>query len=467
MFQKVLVANRSEVALRVMRTCRRLGIRTVAVYSDADERALHVEQADEALRLGGAPLAESYLNQEALLRAVRESGADAVHPGYGLLSENGSFAAAVRALGVSFIGPSTEALEVFGDKLAARALARSVGVEPPPGTPAAVDPTDAEALRLAAESVGLPLIVKAAGGGGGIGMLRVNDLGELAAAASTCAQRGRAAFGNARVYLERYLERSRHVEVQVLGAGAGGAWALGERECSVQRRHQKLIEETPCPAAFFAREPKARAALAEAALRVVRAREYVGLATVEFVLDALGTPYFLEVNPRLQVEHGITELVFGVDLVELQLRAVAGELLPFEPSFSSEGHAVEVRLYAEDPTRGFVPQPGLLQRFHFPATGPDFRVDTGFREGDTITPHYDPLLAKVMARGATREAAIQRLVDGVEATEVQLVGKTGARRTNRELMLEILGSEAFRSGEYTTHLVSELGQLRATLNATR
>jgi 3-methylcrotonyl-CoA carboxylase alpha subunit len=456
MFTKVLIANRGEVAVRIIKTCRRLGVRTVAVYSDADAKALHVEQADEAVRLGEAPLAKSYLNVPALLAAVKASRADAVHPGYGLLSENAEFASSIRALGVTFIGPETAALEVFGDKLKARALARSLGVEPPPGTDAAVDASDLSALEATARALGLPLIVKASGGGGGIGMLRVDAFSDLRAAVSSCSQRGAAAFGNPSVYLERYLERPRHIEVQVVSAGRGRAWALGERECSVQRRHQKLIEEAPSPAAFFERSPTARANLLKAALALVASQDYVGLATVEFVVDQLGTPYFLEVNPRLQVEHGITELTFGVDLVELQLRAVAGDEVPLPPELLPSGHALEVRLYAEDPERGFIPQPGLLERFRFPAASSHFRVDTGFREGDTITPHYDPLLAKVMAHAATRAEAIQRLRDGLAQTELQLTGKTGPKRSNLQLMLQILESDVFRSGQYTTHLIQEL-----------
>jgi 3-methylcrotonyl-CoA carboxylase alpha subunit len=455
MFDKVLIANRSEVALRVIRTLRRLGIRSVAVYSDADAGALHVEEADEAIRLGEAPLAKSYLNQEALLGAIRESGADAVHPGYGLLSENAGFAAAVRALGVHFVGPPAEALTTFGDKLAARALARSLGVLPPPGTDSAIEPANMAAVLVQAKQLGFPLIVKAAGGGGGIGMLKVDAPEALAAAVTTCSQRGAAAFGNGRVYLERYMDRPRHIEVQVLVAGSGQAWSLGERECSVQRRHQKLIEETPSPAAFLEGSRAARSELAQAAISLVTATPYVGLATVEFVVDGSGKPYFLEVNPRLQVEHGITELVYGVDLVEHQLRAVAGDPVELEDSLSALGHAVEVRVYAEDPARGFMPQPGTLERFRFPEAGSDFRVDTGFREGESITPHYDPLLAKVMARGATRREAIARLEAGLAAADVKLQGKTGPRQTNLELLRGLLSSAAFRSGQYTTHLVSE------------
>jgi acetyl-CoA carboxylase biotin carboxylase subunit/3-methylcrotonyl-CoA carboxylase alpha subunit len=459
MFRKILIANRGEVAARIMRTCRRVGIRTVAVYSDADAGAVHVEQADEGIRLGEAPLAKSYLNVPALLDAIASSGADAVHPGYGLLSENASFARAVRERGVAFIGPSTSALETFGDKLAARALARSLGVEPPPGTESAVDPHDGAALDRAVRAVGLPLIVKAAGGGGGIGMVRVERAEELARAVATCSQRGQAAFSDPRVYLERYLERPRHIEVQVVAAGPGRIWALGERECSVQRRHQKLIEETPSPAQFLSR-PGARDRLLESAVRIIGAQPYVGLATVEYVVDAAGLPYFLEVNPRLQVEHGITEQVFGVDLVELQLLCVAGDALT-PPEQTGRGHAVEVRLYAEDPDRGFMPQPGTLERFAWPAEGPSFRVDTGFRAGDVITPHYDPLLAKVMAHGASRPEAIDRLRAGLDRAELHITGKTGPKRSNLELMKALLDHPSFRNGQYTTHLVEDAARDKA------
>jgi 3-methylcrotonyl-CoA carboxylase alpha subunit len=459
MFGKVLIANRGEVAVRIIQTCRRLGVRTVAVYSDADASAPNVELADEAYRLGEAPLQKSYLNVPALLDAISASGADAVHPGYGLLSENAAFAAAVRARGVTFIGPDTTALGTFGDKLAARALARSLGVAPPPGTDSAVEPADTAALEQALQAVGLPLIVKAAGGGGGIGMLRVDRAEDLARAVATCAQRGQAAFNNAKVYLERYLERPRHIEVQVVAAGPGKVWAVGERECSVQRRHQKLIEEAPSPAAFL-ESPGAREQLHESAVRIIAAQDYVGLATVEFVVDDAGVPYFLEVNPRLQVEHGITELVFGIDLVELQLLAVAGDPIS-PPTQPGRGHAVEVRLYAEDPERGFIPQPGTLERFSFPPVGPEFRVDTGFRAGDIVTPHYDPLLAKVMAHGSTRQQAIDRLHHGLSQADVQLTGKTGPKRSNLALMKELLVNGAFASGQYTTHLVEDVSRARS------
>ena len=461
MFEKVLVANRGEVALRIIKTCKRLGIRSVAVYSDADATALHVQRADESYRLGEAPLQKSYLNRSALLAALAASGADAVHPGYGLLSENAEFAGAVRAAGAVFIGPETRALETFGDKLKARALAVSLGIAPPPGTPEAIDPKDAEGLDRAARAIGLPLIIKAAGGGGGIGMLRVDSWVDLAKNAQTCSERGLAAFSDARVYLERYLERPRHIEVQIVSAGKGRAWALGERECSVQRRHQKLIEESPSPIGYLA-APGARNDLLRSALDLVSSQDYVGLATVEFIVDSSNVPYFLEVNPRLQVEHGITELTFGVDLVELQLACVAGELTA-APNTQPSGHAIEVRLYAEDPDRGFLPQPGQLARFRFPPETASFRVDTGFQEGDTVTPYYDPLLAKVMTHASNRSLAIDAMISALGTTELQLEGKTGPKRSNLGLMLEILRGDAFASGEYTTHLVEELAHTRKTI----
>jgi 3-methylcrotonyl-CoA carboxylase alpha subunit len=455
MFRKVLIANRGEVSVRISRTCRRLGIQSVAVYSDADAGSLQVENADSAVRLGEAPLAQSYLNRVALREAILASGADAVHPGYGLLSENADFAAEVRAAGVAFIGPETSVLRTFGDKLSARALARSLGIEPPPGTEHAVDPADARATLAEAQKVGLPLIVKAAGGGGGIGMLQIDDFSQLAAATTTCSERGRAAFGDARVYLERYLEAPRHIEVQVLCTGLGRGWTFGERECSVQRRHQKLVEESPSPAAFLD-TPGARERLHAAALRLVASQPYVGLATVEFIVDRTGVAYFLEVNPRLQVEHGVTEMVWGMDLVELQLRASAGDPIEIGDDVTARGHAVEVRLYAEDPDRGFLPQPGLLERFRFPEASSHLRVETGFREGDTITPHYDPLLAKLLAHGSTRTEAIERLLRGLRATELSLRGKTGPKRTNLALLVRVLENASFRAGDYSTHLLQDL-----------
>ncbi|HLV68673.1 MAG TPA: biotin carboxylase N-terminal domain-containing protein [Polyangiaceae bacterium] len=462
MFGKVLVANRGEIACRILRTCRRLGIATVAVYSDADRNAPHVALADEAVRLGEAPVRQSYLDVEALVAAIRTTGAEAVHPGYGLLSESAGFARAVAGAGAVFIGPAPEVLERLGDKVAARTLARSVGVEPPPGTAEAVAVGDAEALTRAAERLGYPVMVKAAAGGGGIGMAVVRDPVELARAAQTASDRARQAFADERVYLERWIERPRHVEVQVLADHHGGFVALGERECSVQRRHQKIIEETPCPAGFFSGEPcdGRRVALWNAALALMRAAGYAGAGTVEFLVDAGGNAFFLEVNARLQVEHPVTELVTGLDLVEAQLRIAAGEPLAPEmraPAFS--GAAIEARLYAEDPARGFVPQPGRIERLALPEDMPGVRVDSGVVAGYEVTPHYDPLLAKVAAHGSTREEARARLLAALAVTDIALQGPKGPRRTNRELLCRILEHAEFVAGEYDTELVSRLGPL--------
>ena len=461
MFNKLLVANRGEIACRIFRTCERLGIPTVAVFSDADVLSPHVAQADEAIRIGPAKVSESYLNIPAILAAISDVGADAVHPGYGLLSERSAFAEAVTKSGATFIGPPSAALEAFGDKIRARQVALRVGVSPPPGSEQPVDPKDGQTLRAEAERIGLPLLIKAAAGGGGIGMQIVRELAELERAAQTCADRGLSAFADGRIYLERYLEGPRHIEVQVFCDAHGNAVALGERECSVQRRHQKIIEESPSPAAFFSGQVGAerRSKLFHSALSVVRAADYRGAGTVEFVANAAGELYFLEVNARLQVEHPVTELVTGLDLVELQLRVAAGEALPFEAlAARPEGHAIEVRLYAEDPQKGFLPQPGLLQRFELPSDLPGVRIDSGVIEGQEITPHYDPMLAKVAAHGKTREQALERLEAALAACRIELVGPKGPRATNLAFLRKVLASAQFRSGQYDTSLADTLSR---------
>ena len=461
MFRRVLVANRGEIACRILETCERLGLETVAVFSDADASARHVTLADQAVRLGAAPVKDSYLSVPALVAAIEATGADAVHPGYGLLSENADFASAVAAAGATFVGPTPAALAAFGDKIRARTLARSVGVEPPPGSDGPVDVSDPERLRAEAERIGLPLLVKAAGGGGGIGMQIVRDWSELAKAAKTCSDRGRAAFADDRVYLERYLDSPRHIEVQVLCDAQGGAVALGERECSVQRRHQKIIEESPSPADFFQGEPGAarRRELCERALRVVQKAGYVGAGTVEFVADRSGELFFLEVNARLQVEHPVTELCTGLDLVELQLRVAAGEALPpaaLSPVYA--GHAIEVRLYAEDPAKQFAPQPGTVSRLVWPANVPGLRIDAGILEGSEVTPYYDPLLAKLITHGSTREQARERMLQALRETQLELVGPKGPRRTNAEFLIAILQDSRFTSGQYDTRLAEALAR---------
>jgi acetyl-CoA carboxylase biotin carboxylase subunit/3-methylcrotonyl-CoA carboxylase alpha subunit len=461
MFKKLLVANRGEIACRIFRTCERLGIPTVAVFSDADVLSPHVAQADEAIRIGAAKVTESYLNIPAILAAVADVGADAVHPGYGLLSERRAFADAIVAAGVTFVGPSGQALEAFGDKIRARQIARGVGVLPPPGSEEPVDPKDQPRLLAEAERIGLPLLIKAAAGGGGIGMQIVRQLGDLERAAQSCADRGAQAFGDGRIYLERYLEQPRHIEVQVFCDAFGNAVAFGERECSVQRRHQKIIEESPSPAGFFTGPDGAarRQALWAAALSVVRAADCRGAGTVEFVANAAGELFFLEVNARLQVEHPVTELVTGLDLVELQLIVAAGQPLPataLAPTLS--GHAIEVRLYAEDPAKGFLPQPGRLEQVEFPSGLPGIRIDSGVVAGQEITPYYDPMLAKIAAHGETREQALERLLTALGQTKVALVGPKGPRATNLAFLQKVLGSAEFRSGTYDTGLAESLNQ---------
>jgi len=454
-FKKVLVANRGEIACRILKTCERLGIETVAVFSDADVRAPHVALADEAHRVGGPQPRESYLDIDAVLAAVALSGAEAVHPGYGLLSENPRFAQAVTQAGACFIGPSVGALAALGDKVQARALARSVGLEPPPGTAEPVTLANAEE---AAQGIGFPLLVKAAAGGGGIGMHRVNDASELREAMQVATTRATAAFGDARVYLEKYLSEPRHIELQLGRDRYGQSLFLGERECSVQRRHQKIIEESPSPASFLA-APAGRArfdASVERARKLLEVAGYENLATVEFVADASGDLYFLEVNARLQVEHPITEMRSGLDLVELQLRIASGERLPAELFAAPlSGHAIEARLYAEDPAKNFLPQPGKLSALKLPL-GPGVRVDAGVVEGDEVTPYYDPLLLKLVAHGSDRSEALARLDQALGELVLDIEGKRGPRVTNQAFLRRVLASPSFQSGNYDTGLAPAL-----------
>jgi acetyl-CoA carboxylase biotin carboxylase subunit/3-methylcrotonyl-CoA carboxylase alpha subunit len=458
-FAKVLVANRGEIACRVMRTCRRLGIRTVAVHSDADRSAMHVELADEAVRIGPPPVKESYLSIDAIVAAAEKTGAEAIHPGYGLLSEKSEFARSVAAAGIVFIGPPPAVLEALGDKVSARRVALRAGVAPVPGLDEPLATGDADAIAKAyaeAERIGYPIVVKAVGGGGGIGMQTVENADKLERAIQTCADRARAAFGDPRVYLERYIGCPKHVEVQGLCDARGGAVSLGERECSMQRRHQKIIEESPSPARFFAGDAGSarRLGLEEAAMRVFRAAGYVGAGTCEFIVDERGNAFFLEVNARLQVEHPVTEMCTGLDLVEKQLRIAAGDVLGADvPSASANrrGHAIEVRIYAEDPAKSFAPQPGHLARLVWPESAADLRIETGVRESDTVTPFYDPLLAKIVAHAASRAGAIERLDRALSETTIELVGPKGPAQTNLAFLRRLIRSEPFRAGAYDTH----------------
>jgi propionyl-CoA carboxylase alpha chain len=448
---RLLVANRGEIATRVLRTARAMGIATVAVFSDADRDAPFVTQADEAVALGGAP-AEAYLRLEAILDAAERTGADAVHPGYGFLAESPELAAGCRKRGLVFIGPTPEVLAALGDKVEARRVAAEAGVPVLPGE--AATGLDGGELAAAAARVGFPLLVKAAAGGGGIGMRVVGDPAELAEAVEATRRQAAAAFGDDAVLLERWLEAPRHVEVQIVGDTHGRIVQLFERECSIQRRHQKLVEESPSPAVG----PDLRRRLGEAALAVARAVGYTGAGTVEFLLEGSGEPqggapvgregsgerfWFLEVNARIQVEHPVTEAVTGLDLVGLQLLVAAGQPLPEEATRAElQGHAIEARLYAEDPVAGFLPQAGVLQRFRVGDRG--VRVDAGVADGTVVGVHYDPLLAKVIAHAPTREEAAGRLAAVLAAARLDGVV------TNRDLLVGVLRSEAFLAGETAT-----------------
>jgi acetyl-CoA carboxylase biotin carboxylase subunit/3-methylcrotonyl-CoA carboxylase alpha subunit len=459
--KKVLIANRGEIACRVIRTCKRLGVATVAVYSDADERAPHATSADEAVRIGPPPVRESYLSIEAIVAAAKQTGADGIHPGYGLLSEKETFAEAVAAAGITFIGAPPNVLAAFGDKIRARQVARAAGVSPPPGTDGPITTDDPEAIAREAERIGYPLLVKAAGGGGGIGMQIVETPDKLARAVASCSDRGKSAFGDARIYLERYVRSPRHIEVQVLCDRHGGAAALGERECSVQRRHQKIIEETPSPASFFAGPDgeKRRGDLLASALRVVESVGYVGAGTVEFVASPEGELFFLEVNARLQVEHCVTEMVTGLDLVEQQLLIASGEHLGSDVTqHVRSGHSIEARVYAENPAKSFAPQPGHLAKVIWPGERSDLRVETGVAEGLDVTPHYDPLLAKIVAHGPTRAEAVTRLDAALAETTLELVGAAGPAATNLAFLRKVLASPEFAAGQYDTALAERLAK---------
>ncbi|MCI0371143.1 MAG: acetyl-CoA carboxylase biotin carboxylase subunit [candidate division NC10 bacterium] len=402
MFQKILIANRGEIAVRVIRACRELGVRTVAVFSEADRAATHVRFADQAYGIGPAPSSESYLRIDRILEAARQSGAEAIHPGYGFLAENPAFAAACEAAGLTFIGPSARTLRLCGSKTAARRLARQANVPTVPGTDQ--DLSDEEVVA-GAPTIGFPLLIKAAAGGGGKGMRIVREPGELPSALRAARSEGQSSFGDSAVYLEKYLERPRHIEMQILADGAGQLLYLGERECSIQRRHQKVVEEAPSP---FVDEALRRR-LGEAAVAIAAAAGYRNAGTVEFLVDRDRNFYFLEVNARLQVEHPVTEMVTGLDLVKAQIGIAAGSPLPVrQEEVRLRGCALECRIYAEDPFRNFIPSPGRIAVLRRPG-GPGVRDDTGVYEGYEVPVHYDPLIAKLITWGESRAEAIQRM----------------------------------------------------------
>ncbi|MCI1090445.1 acetyl/propionyl/methylcrotonyl-CoA carboxylase subunit alpha [Stenotrophomonas sp. C960] len=442
MFTKVLIANRGEIACRVIATCRRLGIATVAVYSDADRNARHVRLADEAIHIGPAAARESYLRGDALLDAARLTGAQAIHPGYGFLSENADFADACAAAGITFIGPPASAIRAMGDKSAAKALMANAGVPLTPGYHG--DQQEPSFLREQADAIGYPVLIKASAGGGGKGMRKVERSEDFVDALASCQREAASAFGNDHVLVEKYVERPRHIEIQVFGDSHGEAVYLFERDCSVQRRHQKVLEEAPAPGMSAER----RAAMGKAAVDAARAVGYVGAGTVEFIAGPDGDFYFMEMNTRLQVEHPVTEYITGTDLVEWQLRVASGLPLPLrQEQLAIHGHAIEARLYAEDADRGFLPSTGTLRRLRLPAPSSHVRVDTGVEEGDSITPYYDPMIAKLIVWDVDRDAALRRMSQAL--ADCQVVGVT----TNAGFLRRLVNTDSFAHAKLDTALI--------------
>ena len=452
MFKKILIANRGEIACRVIGTAKRLGIRTVAVYSDADANAKHVAMADEAFRIGPPPVNESYLRIETIIKACQKSGAEAVHPGYGFLSENPDFVEALDHAGIAFIGPSASSIRAMGLKDAAKALMEKAGVPVVPGYHG--DNQDPDFLKAKADEIGYPVLIKARAGGGGKGMRRVNDPGDFQSALTGAQREGEASFGDGRVLIEKYLTKPRHIEIQVFGDAHGNAVHLFERDCSLQRRHQKVIEEAPAPDM----PEEMRAAMGEAAVRAAKAIDYSGAGTIEFIADVSeglrsDRFFFMEMNTRLQVEHPVTELITGEDLVEWQLRVASGETLPkTQEQLSFSGWAFEARLYAEDAPKGFLPAIGTLEHLALPEE--IARVDSGVRSGDQITPYYDPMIAKVIVHGPTRDAALGKLLAALEATEV------AGCVTNAAFLSALCRHDGFSKGDVDTGLIDrDLEQL--------
>jgi len=442
LFGKVLIANRGEIACRVIRTARALGVRTVAVYSDADRNARHVKLADEARRIGPPAAAESYLNGDAILEAARACGAQAIHPGYGFLAENAAFAQACRRAKLVFIGPSPEAIAAMGDKSAAKRLMEKAAVPLVPGYHG--ENQDSAFLEKEAARIAYPVLIKPCAGGGGKGMRIVEEKKSFVSMLEGARREAKSAFGDDRVLLERYLRQPRHIEVQVFGDVQGNAVHLFERDCSVQRRHQKVLEEAPAPGMT----PERRRAMGEAALAAARAIGYSGAGTVEFIAEQDGRFYFMEMNTRLQVEHPVTEMITGLDLVEWQLRVAAGERLPLlQDELTFSGHAIEARIYAEDPERDFLPATGKLLHLAFPADTRDVRIDSGVEAGGEITPWYDPMIAKLVVRGPDRETALARL--GRALAETEIAGVT----TNVAFLRRVVASRAFAAAELDTGLI--------------
>jgi len=443
MFQRILIANRGEIAVRVIRACREMGIESVAVFSDVDRKALHVRKADYAYHIGPAAASESYLNIEKILDVARRSGAEAIHPGYGFLSENANFARACRDAGVKFIGPSPESMEMMGSKTRARQNMKRAGVPFVPGSERALD---LDAMERLAEQIGYPIMLKAAAGGGGKGMRLVTSPRELHSAYENARSEAQRAFGDNEVYIEKFIDNPRHVEMQIFGDEHGNVVYLGERECSVQRRHQKVLEESPSPIV----DEDMRRRMGEIAVRVAKAAGYYNAGTVEFLVDQERNFYFLEMNTRLQVEHPVTEFVTGLDLVHLQMHVAAGEKLPCkQEDIRLRGHAIECRIYAEDPDNNYFPSPGQITRLISPS-GPGIRRDSGMYEGWTVPIEYDPLLAKLVGYGENREQAINRLLRALYEYFV------GGIKTNTSLFRRILKDPDFRAGKLDTGFLDRL-----------
>lgn len=441
--RKVLVANRGEIAVRVMRTCRELGIATVAVYSEADRAALHVQFADEAYLIGPAPSSESYLRADVILDVAQRAGADAVHPGYGFLSENAGFAEDCAEAGIAFLGPSPHAIRTMGDKTTARALMEEAGVPMAPGTTDAIADID-EAERIA-EEIGYPVLIKAAAGGGGKGMRIVEDPADFATSMQRAQSEAQSAFGDGRVFVEKYIVEPRHIEFQIIGDTHGDIVHLFERECSIQRRHQKVIEEAPSAVLT----PEVRERMGAAAVAAAQSVDYVGVGTVEFLLDANLDFYFMEMNTRLQVEHPVTEGITGLDLVAEQIRIAEGEPLGYEQGdLVMHGHSIECRIYAEDPSSGFLPDPGPLHR-HTPPSGFGVRVDAGVEQGGEVAIYYDPMISKLVTWGRTREDAIRRMRRALD--EYSIVGV----QTTIPFCAFVMQHDAFTSGRFSTHFVQK------------
>ncbi len=444
MFKKVLVANRGEIAVRVMQTLREMGITAVALYSDPDAQAEHVRMADEAIHLPGKTPGETYLQAEKILQLAKERGVEAIHPGYGFLSENENFARACQREGIVFIGPTPEVIRDMGDKIIAKNVMEQAGVPVVPGWAGDLD-SPYDTIAREAERIGYPLLVKAAAGGGGKGMRLVNKAEDLKAALEAAGREAKSAFGDARVFLEKYITRPRHIEFQIFGDNFGNAVHLFERECSIQRRHQKIIEETPSPALT----PELRARMGEAAVKAAKALGYTNAGTVEFILAEDGAFYFLEVNTRLQVEHPVTELTVHQDLVRLQLMVASGEALPFrQEDLFQDGHAIECRVYAEDPANNFMPGIGRLEKYRLPQ-GPGIRVDNGVREHGEVTVYYDPMLSKLIVWGKDRKAALEKMSWALRHYVILGVAN------NVEFLRAIIDHPVFHSGRVHTHFLEE------------